>query len=56
MKKVLLIIGSIIAVLAAALLMWKVVFPFIGWVLSGIFGVLGFSFDSIIDFFKSFLN
>ncbi len=56
MKKVLLVIGIIIAVLAAALLMWKVVFPFIGWVLSGIFGGMSFSFDSIVDFFKSLFN
>lgn len=39
--------------IAAALLMWKVVFPFIGWVLGGIFGGMSFSFTSIVDFFKS---
>lgn len=39
--------------IAAALLMWKVVFPFIGWVFGGIFGGMSFSFTSIVDFFKS---
>ena len=39
--------------IAAALLMWKVVFPFIGWVLGGIFGGMSFSFTSIVDFFKT---
>lgn len=39
--------------IAAALLMWKVVFPFIGWVLGGIFGGMSFPFTSIVDFFKS---
>lgn len=53
MKKALLIIGIIIALLAAALLMWKVVFPFIGWVLSGIFNGMSFSIGSIGDFFHS---
>ena len=38
--------------IAAALLMWKVVFSFIGWVLGGIFGGMSFSFTSIVDFFK----
>lgn len=33
--------------------MWKVVFPFIGWVLGGIFGGMSFSFTSIVDFFES---
>lgn len=53
MKKALFIIGIIIAVLVAALLMWKIVFPFIGWVFGCISGGVSFSFGSIGDFFQS---
>lgn len=53
MKKVLLVIGIIIAVLAGALLMRKVIFPFICWILSGIFGGMSISFAGIVDFIKS---
>lgn len=56
MKKVVLIVGVIIALVLAALLMWKVFFPFLGWALGGIFGALEISFDGIIGVMKSFLN
>lgn len=56
MKKVVLMIGIIIALVLAALLMWKVVFPFLGWAIGGIFGAMEFSFDGIVGAVKSFLN
>ena len=56
MKKVVLTIGIIIALVLAALLMWKVVFPFLGWALGGIFGAIELSFDGIISAVKSVLN
>lgn len=52
MKKALLNIGIIISVLAAALLMWRVVFPFLGWVMGGIFNGMSISFESISNFFQ----
>lgn len=56
MKKVLLILGIIVGVLVGALLLWKVVFPFLGWAFGGIFGVLGLSFENFSDSLTSLFN
>lgn len=53
MKKVLLVIVGMIVVLAATVLIWKVVIPFIGWALGGIFGGMTASFTGISDLIKS---
>lgn len=41
MKKALLTVACGVGVIVGALLLWKVVFPFLGYVLKWIFGILG---------------
>lgn len=40
MKKILIVISCIIGLVLGALLLWKVVFPFLGFVLGKIFSLL----------------
>ncbi|MGN0614081.1 MAG: hypothetical protein ACI4JB_09310 [Porcipelethomonas sp.] len=56
MKKILLVIVIIVALIIAAFLFWKIVFPFLGWTLGGIFGGMGSLFDNMDDFLRSLSN
>lgn len=41
MKKALLIAGCVVGVLVGALLLWKIVIPFVGFVIQWIFDTMG---------------